>query len=524
MTVHFLHAPTGVRHSFVPKKVINYPLAQEASFLAAREVPVEIYNGQQGQPLDIESIAAQVAPVDWIVAPLMEGTACAETLDFALRLKRRTGARVVATSYLASFATEEILAAFPAADHLIKGEDEATLSHLVSSKTRTNFGQVVQGEPVDPSLWVFPEQARWGPYGVLQTSRGCAHSCTFCSANTLGDPAGRPHWRALPIDVVQNWLQRMRQAGASFVEFVDADFLGTNAEGLRRGAALAAAGHLGLSMMAATRADTIVRHAHLIEGLRDAGIVKWQVGVESADLATLKRYRKGLVPSTSLKAVDLLVELGVSMRLEFIMFEPWSTLDSLKANLEMLAALSERGVLIQRALFNRLRVGRWSPQLFRTLLNQGKLVRHIFPLYDYEDYDPQVMLVCAAVRAGHDRKTGLAVTLSLLIERLLDIGIFQDCRAEVSARLRALDGILWRFVDRVVNSDAKLNGEGNDPAAEELHAEVTAWLPDAWDILRHPACEATFPGVTEWARRSLLAADPSLADVIDVVSAGAPER
>lgn len=501
MTVHFFHAPSGVRHSFVPKKIINYPLAQEASFLEANGVPVEIYNGQKGRSLDPESIAPNISPGDWIVTPLMEGTACWETLNFALQLKRLTNAHVVATSYLASFATEEIMAAFPSVDYIIKGEEETALLNLVTSEKQDKFQKIILGTPVEPSLWVFPEQSRWGVYGVLQTSRGCAHKCTFCSANAFGDPNGKPHWRALPVDIVQKWLRKSEENGVRFVEFVDADFLGSNAAGFQRGNDLASLGHIGISMMAATRADSIVRHANLIKKLRDFGIVKWQVGIESADVTTLRRYHKGLVPTTSFQAVDFLSDIGVSMRLEFIMFEPWSTLDTLKANLEMLAKLSEQNVLIQRGLFNRLRVGRWSPVIFKTLLRENRLIRHIFPLYDYEDYDPKVRAVWAAIRSCHDRKTGIAISLSLLIERLIDIGILNDKRANLISHLSSLDKILWRFVDKVVSCEGKMDENGCE--VKSFHNDVDTWLSETMGFLQHLSLVVAFPGIIDWSLQLL---------------------
>lgn len=501
MTAHFLHAPSGVRHSFVPKKVINYPMAQQAAFLAEAGVPVALHNGQIDGPLSLEDVAKAIAPGDWIVVPLMEGTACAESLDFALGLRRHTGARVVATSYLATLATPEIRETFPAIDALVRGEEELALLDLVTAGSVHR--PVIDGAPVDPELWAFPTSSRWGEHFAIQSSRGCAHACTFCSANSMGNPAGRPHWRALRSATVVSWLERAYELGCRMMEFVDADFLGTTAEGLVRGHEIADANPIGVSIMAATRADTIVRHVRLIERLRDVGFVKWQVGIESADPDTLKRYRKGMTLSTSMRAIELLDALGLSMRLEFIMFEPGTTLTTLRANLDLLGELAERGIRIQRALFNRLRVGRWSSEIFGTLARERRLVRHIFPLYDYVDVDPTVAAIWRAVQAGHSRETGLAFTLSLLLERLLDAGSLDVSPSRVRSHVLALDRILLSFVDAVVRGEGHVEDPRVEAAAGELKSALRTWLELARPLADDPAVERAYPGARRWIHQSL---------------------
>jgi hypothetical protein len=211
--------------------------------------------------------------------------------------------------------------------------------------------------------------------------------------------------------------------------------------------------------MAATRADTVVSHRQLIDDLRGIGFLKWQVGVESADQATLDRYHKQLRPATSLAAVRALRDVGVELRLEFIMFEPWSTLDTLRANLALLAELSSLGVLIQRALFNRLRVGRWNKRGF------GTLQRDV-------DYDPTVGAVFRTIQAAMGPIANQATTRYLIIERLADVGVIPS---DVSHRhLARLDEVLWSLVDTVVKDAPDLH----EPAryAESLEAPLAAWM------------------------------------------------
>lgn len=469
MTAHLLHAVSGGRYSFVPKKLLNFAMSQQCAALESAGVSIRVHNGAFEGRLDIESLVDSLAPDDTLVLPLMDAVGCGETLLAAKSIHARTGVRLVATSFLATFCSEEIRASFPEV-HILAGEVDDALPALVQNGVNTPFHRA---SPVAPARWIDPgAAARWGRFAALETSRGCSHFCSFCSANFMADPRGRPGWRALPAASLRRWIEGQSSGGATFVELVDADFLGTTEAGLGRARALAEGGPIGPNIMAATRADTVVSHRQLIDDLRGIGFLKWQVGVESADQATLDRYHKQLRPATSLAAVRALRDLGAELRLEFIMFEPWSTLDTLRANLALLAELSSLGVLIQRALFNRLRVGRWNKRGFGTLQRDGRLVRHIFPLYDYVDYDPTVGAVFRTIQAAMGPIANQATTRYLIIERLADVGVIPS---DVSHRhLARLDEVLWSLVDTVVKDAPDLH----EPAryAESLEAPLAAWM------------------------------------------------
>ena len=486
MTAHLLHAPSGRGHSFVPKKILNFALAQQSAAMEAAGVPVRVHNGALDGPVDAEELVGQLAPGDWLVLPLLDAVACGETLALAAALQPRTEVRVVATSFLASFCAEEIQVRFPGIQ-LLEGEIEVALPKLVQSGDLTPRSRAA---PVEPERWPSPgSRARWGRYAALETSRGCAHFCSFCSANFLADPKGRPGWRALPADILRDWIDDQRVEGARFVELVDADFLGTNAAGLHRARELVRSGGLGVDVMAATRADSIVDNEDLIHDLRDVGFRKWQVGVESADQATLDRYHKQLRPETSLAAVRKLHEIGCELRLEFIMFEPWSTLETLRLNLDLLAELSSLGVSIQRALFNRMRIGRWNRRGFRRLEREGRLVRHIFPLYDYVDYDPAVGQVFRTLQAAMGRSAGQACTRYLLLERLADVGAL--ARGVVQGHMAALDRILWELVRSVVVDAPAVKKV--ERYAEEVNAEAVRWLDATRSLVGPEAVIGAFP-------------------------------
>jgi len=492
MTVHLVHAPDGARHGFVPKKIVNFRLAQDAATLRHAGVETAIWNGQlRGQQIDDAAFEAMTSK-DLLVLPLLDGTACAPAIDWALRAKAETGIRVVACGELATFATQEILDMYPGIDVLIRGEEDIELCTLAQAET---LPRIVDAAPVDASHWVLPEESVWGRYATFQSSRGCAYRCTFCSVNAFADPhSARAAWRGIEAGRLAEWFEILAAQGVSCIELADADVLGTTKRGLARAAQLTSCGAAPLNLMAPTRADTVVSYPALIERMVGYGFTRWQIGVESADEATLRRFRKNLLPATSLRAVDDLRRLGAQMRLEFIMFEPDSTLDTLKANLMLLGELRDRGISIQRALFNRLRVGRWSPNTLRGLKADNRLRRNIFPLFDYVDRDVKVARVFDACRLAHTTNLVRAEMLGLLLERLTDVNVSR--RSEIEKLQCRLDRALWKLCDDVVRS------EGREDVAVPP-AEVETWLCDAANMLRTWDLDACFPGTHAWVGQVL---------------------
>jgi len=494
MTVHLLHGADGARHGFVPKKIVNFRLAHDAAMLRGAGVETVILNGQLAARAVPDTALEAMRPGDLLVLPLLDGTTCAPSLEWAVRAKARTGVRMVVCGELATFAATEILAMFPQVDVLIRGEEELELCRLATG-ARQRAG-IVTAEPVLPSRWKLPESGVWGRYAVAQSSRGCAYRCTFCSVNAFSDPdRARADWRGLSAGQLQRWLQELADRGVTFVELADADVLGTTREGLDRARDLVRRGPAPVGLMVATRADTIVDHPGLVAELVGYGVTRWQVGVESADEATLRRFKKGLVPEVSLRAVRQLADLGAMVRMEFIMFEPDSTPRTLRANLDMLAEFRDMGVSIQRALFNRLRVGRWSPAIVRRLVDEGRLRRHIFPLFDFTDNDPDVAEVFAGCAAAHSAELVKAEMIGLLLERLIDVGAGKAATAvTVAALAHRLDTLLWDLVDHLLTERTATSPTARRPSSPSM----AGWLATATALLDDIDVDACFPGTRAW--------------------------
>ena len=103
-----------------------------------------------------------------------------------------------------------------------------------------------------------------------------------------------------------------------------------------------------------TRADQVVKGERYFPALRQAGLRYVSVGIESGSEASLERMVKQTGVEINRRALQILHDNDVAAQVEFIMFEPGSTLDDLHANLRFIE---------QQGLF-----GYFPPLIFGNLL------------------------------------------------------------------------------------------------------------------------------------------------------------
>lgn len=82
------------------------------------------------------------------------------------------------------------------------------------------------------------------------------------------------------------------------------------------------------------RSDEISRES--LEPLVRAGLTHVYMGVESGDVDDLRYLNKRLDPAVHLRAGNVLRELGLSFDFGFMLLQPWSTLATLRNNVQFL--------------------------------------------------------------------------------------------------------------------------------------------------------------------------------------------
>jgi radical SAM superfamily enzyme YgiQ (UPF0313 family) len=199
----------------------------------------------------------------------------------------------------------------------------------------------------------------WGLPANVQASRGCARRCAFCLAPL--EPATRRFgWRSRSPESVAGELEVLgSRHGFRTFNFVDDDFLGPVPGAAERAAAIAGAiadRQLDVRFGIQCRITDVPLAA--FRALRRAGLRYVFAGVETADPATSRIYRKPAGGPAAVRRIRALRRMGIQVEVGFIPLNPWSSFDQVRRDYAFLAGAA---ALNLRSGLNRLIVFSVSP-------------------------------------------------------------------------------------------------------------------------------------------------------------------
>jgi hypothetical protein len=222
--------------------------------------------------------------------------------------------------------------------------------------------------------------------GATDASRGCKHLCRHCPIV----PVYNGVFRAVPLDVVLADVRTQVDGGAEHISFGDPDFLNGPTHARRLVTRLAAECP-GLTYDVTTKVEHLLRHADLLELLRDTGCLMVTSAVESIDDDVLGKLRKGHTRADFFLAVDLCRRAGLTLVPTFVPFTPWTTQAGYGELLDTIAALGLVPAVAPVQLGIRLLVTAES-----RLLELPEIREHIEPFdpasltYPWRHRDPEV--------------------------------------------------------------------------------------------------------------------------------------
>jgi radical SAM superfamily enzyme YgiQ (UPF0313 family) len=168
--------------------------------------------------------------------------------------------------------------------------------------------------------------------GYTEASRGCKHLCRHCPIVPVYDGV----FRIVPRDVVLADIRQQVAAGAEHISFGDPDFFNGPAHAL----AIVEALHREfprVSYDATIKVEHLLLHADHLPRLRDTGCLFVTTAVESVDDAVLDRLDKGHTRADFLAVARLFRDLGMVLQPTFVPFSPWTTLESYRDLLTVIA-------------------------------------------------------------------------------------------------------------------------------------------------------------------------------------------
>lgn len=324
-------------------------------------------------------------------------------------------AHITMGGHYPSFEYGEILGQIPGLDSVVRFEGELTLVALLDALALGENWRALPGlayrdakgaisssplrEPLsDLNLLPLPDRESIDyeshPMATASVlgSRGCPWDCSFCSIRPFYEAQGGALRRLRdPRAVVHEMRDLYRNRGVSLFLFQDDDFLATGKRGRSWGSAVAdaireanLAGSIAFKI--SCRSDEV--RPEIIERLVAGGLTHVYMGVESGDEIGLGNMNKMLDPSAHLRAGAILRRYGLSFDFGFMLLDPYSSFDSIRANIRFLESFIGDGWSV--APFCRMLPYAGTP-IRERLRAEGRLAGTEFAP-DYKFLDPRLDL------------------------------------------------------------------------------------------------------------------------------------
>lgn len=185
-------------------------------------------------------------------------------------------------------------------------------------------------------------------YAHISAGRGCYGNCSFCSMSCLTDQHGR-RVRS-PKNVVDEIKYLQNTYGINCFYFVDELFIDkTNLQWIYDFCDEMKRQNVHILFHAEARVDSISEP--IIKALKEVGLDNLFIGFESANLNTLKKYRKGHTPEQAEEALKILRKYDVTAEYGYIMIDPELTYEELIENVEWILKI---GGYTKHNLYNKL--------------------------------------------------------------------------------------------------------------------------------------------------------------------------
>lgn len=336
MRITLLHPPHTAIGSRIPREHLPpFGLLRIGGPLLDAGHKVSLVNADLApMPLDAAARAALANdPQAVLIGHSGSSSAHPAAANLARQLKAsRPDVLIIYGGVYPSYHWQDVLLKIPEVDYIVRGEGEETVLDLITAlengcdpaqlrgiALRRPDGQP-KATPPAPMItdldkhrtgWElidFADYSYWGGKRavILQFSRGCPHLCSYC-----GQRGFWTKWRHRdPVKMAREIAWLVREHGVELVNLADENPTSSRRQWKAFLEALVAE-NVPVLLIGSTRAGDIVRDADLLPLYRRAGVLRFLLGLESTDQATLASIRKGADTTTDQQAIRLLRKNGM---------------------------------------------------------------------------------------------------------------------------------------------------------------------------------------------------------------------
>lgn len=269
------------------------------------------------------------------------------TLRLIKLLRPHFRGHITLGGYLPTAIPEKLLFDFPEIDSVIVGEGEiTTLELIVALKKKLPLdgilglvfrkqSRIVKNppRPAIENLDMLPNPVR--PHIKERTyisfSRGCFGNCSFCVGKTWRRLVPGKAWRSRSPEKVVNEMEELTEIGAKSFRFADPEFIGPATKNLAEEMI-----RRGIKTRYAIHCPPQDVEPELFSLLRRSGLEEVHMGFEAVTKQTLRAFRRSYDEDGIRRAIKILESLGISISFTFIMFNPWTTPDEIRKNIQFL--------------------------------------------------------------------------------------------------------------------------------------------------------------------------------------------
>ena len=244
-------------------------------------------------------------------------------------------------------------------DYFIIGEAELSFVEIVENDLKKNekiiFGKKLK--KLENYPWVVSNSEN---EINIRASRGCKFNCLFCEEKHIY----KEYCLRSAEDVVEEIRTFFNRTTTEdrWIYFSDLDFLSVNSSDstwINRFVELCLKEKLKFRFAIQTRVDRM--DMKLLGELKKIGLSNVALGVETNSERIAKFYRKGISSlKKNIEAVEMLQKLHIPCKINFIMFEPTTTLYDLKKNLEFFNTIRfPKGMALEHppvTFYNKLKI------------------------------------------------------------------------------------------------------------------------------------------------------------------------